>query len=469
MLNFRNLRISDHRFRFSLVVLSALITRLIYVTFTVDPEYDGYDRFVRGIFLISDLYNITHHWCWLPLFQYINAALYYLTRSYTAVRILSTIYGVLSIIMVYFITLKITGSRDSSLLASVLLAFNPLIFFYDTTGMTEPLFTLLILISIYIFIGNRPYLFSLPIAVACLVRYEAWFLTPLLLLISVLQKRLRWTTALLTALPPLASVSAWLYMNYICYGNPFMFVNLLSLYMASPKRGLFEVLRYLSIDESSFIGLKAFLIPIWYPLGCLFLLTPPVFFESIRGMIRYAGRDGNKITLTILPIFYISLLTYFMFIGKSEGWLRYSMPIIPFFIIFSAHHVAEGYSFGGKRIFIASSFIISLLLLCMITTLSSSYISSTLQVSEWLNKHATDGRILCLRTPIIVISDLPLERFVFLWDQNLSRHAFINFLRKENVSYIISYMGSFSHLCDDFQVVFISDGSVYKIYKFSNQ
>ena len=446
------------RSRISLIVILALLSRLIYITFTVDPEYDSYDRFVKGILLLPNPYDFRHHWCWLPLFQYIDSILYWLTGSYTSVRIFSTICGSTSIILLYKITLKVSGLEEAAFISSLLMAFNPLVFIYDTTGMTEPFFTMLLLSVLYFFIHDRVLLGSIPIAISCLVRYEAWFLSPILYFLVLVRRRSKPWVVVLSGLIPSASIGLWLYINYAYYGDPLKFLKLLEGYLATR-------LQRPSLGEGGLLSVETFLLPFRHLVGYLLFLTPPVFFEAILGIKRCVRRDLDTITLAVLALSYLSLHTYFLISGRSEGWFRYCIPGIPIFIFFAAHHVVK----REKKLitpyrFLSASLILSLASIVVMTIWNIYAMTPILETSLWLKTNAKDGRILCIRTPIMVLSGIPVERFVFLWSRDIDRPVFLRFLERENVSYVVSHFGYYSNLCENFTVVFSSTDNLYTIY-----
>ncbi|HIE14954.1 TPA: phospholipid carrier-dependent glycosyltransferase, partial [Candidatus Bathyarchaeota archaeon] len=215
---------------FYLILSVALMTRILYILLLADPEYDGYDRFLKGICMLSQPFEVRHHWCWLPLFQYIDAMLYWLTHSYISVRIFSTICGVLSLIILYYLALEISNSKKTAFVSMILMTFNPIIFIYDTTGMTESFFIFLFLLSVFLIEIRKPILSSIPISMACLVRYEAWFLVSFLYLSAFFHKYLNFKKFVTALIFPSVCIASWLYINFSYYGNPLHFILTLNRY-----------------------------------------------------------------------------------------------------------------------------------------------------------------------------------------------------------------------------------------------
>lgn len=432
-----------------LVSVVAFISRLIYVLLIVDPQYDGYSRFLKGIYLISNPYDFNVNWVWPPLFQYLNAALYWLTHSYLTVRVFSTICGTSSVLLTYKLTLRISKSEKAALVASSLMTFNPLTFFYDTTGMTQALFTLLFLLAIYLFVDDHFLVASIPLALACLIRYEAWFLALIFYILVLVQKRQKLRTVILSSLFPLFAVLSWIYINYIVYGNAFYFLQGFDL--------PFPPEAYLLRD------MVALLSPVWYIIVYFVFLTPQVFLQAIRGLMKCIKQVNDNLTLPLLVFSYIFFLTFFA-ITKSLGYLHYSLPLIPLFITYASYHmVNKGNSIQIKK-FLTISLTISVVMLSAITIWATNYMQPTIQTSNWIHENAKTGRILCAYEPIIILSDMPFDRFVLLWERNIAHEDFLQFLATHNIKYIVSNYGIWSSHLSNFTRSFVSERQLFMVY-----
>jgi Gpi18-like mannosyltransferase len=148
----------------------------------------------------------------------------------------STVCGTLSLVVIYKLALAVFEEHKYALMASSIMALNPLIFVYDTTGMTETFFTLLLLSATYFFVIDHILLFSLFLGLACLVRYEAWFIAPIFYIFALFQKRQKLSAIFAAALIPLCSMFAWLYANNVYYGDALSFVHSLNKYVASRRQ-----------------------------------------------------------------------------------------------------------------------------------------------------------------------------------------------------------------------------------------
>lgn len=452
------------------IILLALLIRIYSICLFVDFEYDGYDRFVKGILLLSEPYNIILHWYWLPLFQYIDAVLYWLTGSYTSIRVFSTASGIISILIVYKLAFRLSHSERTGLISACLVAFNPLMLTYDITGMTESFFTMLFLSSIYFLISNRLLLLSISSAVACLVRYEAWFLSLFLCLVFLIQKRSSFWKIFLVSFLPIMSIGSWLYLNHIQYGNSLTFVIYLNTYLQTVSQHISSIIEYLSPFEGEIVKtaliIRQYFSPLWYIFGYSVLLSPPVFIGSVLQIKKCARKNQDQIAITTIVVVYVALLTYFLVSGRSEGWLRYSMPTVPLLTIFGVQYIQKKKGFFKPNWFLVISLFLALLLLSpvFLGMTNSEYSKTCIKTSVWLHENATNGKILCLRTPIIVLSQIPVENFVFLWTRNINPVAFRGFLEQHKITYVVSHFGYFDELCESFSIVYESENKIYRVY-----
>jgi hypothetical protein len=241
----------------------------------------------------------------------------------------------------------------------------------------------------------------------------------------------------------------WIFANYALYGNPLYFVQAFDM--------LFSPEGYLLMN------IVAMLSPVWYIIIYFVFLTPQVFLQAIRGFLKYTKQNNNNLTLTVLVSSYIPFLTFFA-ITRSSGYTCYALPIIPIFIIYASYHmVNKGNNIQTKK-FLAISLTLSILMLSAITIWTTNYIQPTIQTSNWLKENAKQGKILCVYEPIIILSGLPIDRFVLLWERNVSSEYFAQFIASNNVKYIVSNYGLWSTILQNFTITFTSEQERFVVY-----
>jgi len=169
---------------------------------------------------------------WLPLPHLLNLLpvqidwFYRTGASAVAISILS--FG-LACYAIARLVLQITGSRIGALAGVVLFAFDPDILYLQSTPMTEPLLFGLTLLSVSLVMDwvsrgglDEPKAAGWTLVAACLTRYEAWFVTAALVVLSFValvrrgmapRAALR-NTANLVAYPALAVVAFILHSRF---------------------------------------------------------------------------------------------------------------------------------------------------------------------------------------------------------------------------------------------------------------
>src|SRR5919205_1488583 len=91
------------------------------------------DRLYAGTFSITNLYGF-----WLPLYQLICAALALLLgHAFYVAKVVSALFGTVVCLLVYDMSLRLTGHRRAALLTFALVALSPLHIFNSASAMTD--------------------------------------------------------------------------------------------------------------------------------------------------------------------------------------------------------------------------------------------------------------------------------------------------------------------------------------------
>ncbi|MFH1572594.1 MAG: hypothetical protein ABIG68_01345 [Acidobacteriota bacterium] len=136
---------------------------------------------------------------WLPLAHILYLPMVLLESLYRSAvlpSLLSVFSFAVSTWLVFRLSLRATGSLHAPLFASVILLANPNLQYLQSCPLTEPLYMMLSLLAVdalYCWrergVGTPPWKVSLWTALACLCRYEGWYLLAGILLL------LAWDTA----------------------------------------------------------------------------------------------------------------------------------------------------------------------------------------------------------------------------------------------------------------------------------
>jgi hypothetical protein len=204
----------------------ALATRLLASFLLPNAEQDGYSyaekiaqlsaNLIAGSFRLADLFGF-----WLPLFQFAAAIPnVWINHPLLAGKILSSLCGATSCVLVFSITEKVTRNIALAGLTFALLVLNPLHILYSAAAMTDVPYGCLILASLWFLLQNRWLGAIIFAAMAESVRIEAWALILLLPLLQwAHQRRVSPLIIAILFLPPLG----WLLISHLATGDAFAY------------------------------------------------------------------------------------------------------------------------------------------------------------------------------------------------------------------------------------------------------
>ena len=202
----------------------ALATRLPAAFLLPNAEQDGYsyaETIARlsanlGHLRLTDLYGF-----WLPLFQIAAAVVNrWIDNPLLTGKILSSLGGAISCVLVFAITEKLTRSILLASAVFALVVLNPLHILYSAACMTDVPHVCLVLASLWFLLQERWIAAAILAAIAAGVRIESWSLIVLLPLLQFLrQRRVSPALLLILLLPPLA----WLLISHFATGDAFSY------------------------------------------------------------------------------------------------------------------------------------------------------------------------------------------------------------------------------------------------------
>ncbi len=219
---------SIHRSRVTIyfLLLIAVATRLLAACLLPNAEQDGYSyvemiarlsaNMRTGHFQIVDLFGF-----WLPLFQ-LTAAIpnVWIDNPLLVAKILSSLCGAISCVLVFAITQKLTRNFLLSCAVFVLVLCNPLHILYSAAAMTDVPHACLVLGSLYFVLQQRWIVAAVFAALAASVRLEAWTLVIMIPLIQFCgERKISWIALSILFLPPVL----WLGICDLATGNPFAY------------------------------------------------------------------------------------------------------------------------------------------------------------------------------------------------------------------------------------------------------
>lgn len=178
-----------------------------------------------GTFTISELFGF-----WLPLYQFICALISVVVGHplYVA-KLVSAVCGTGVCLMVFAVSLQLTGNRVVSLLAFVLIAINPIHVMYSAFSMSDVPHALVLMSSLYFATKDRWVLAASLVGAGGLMRPESWLFVGLL---PALQWFLHRRVSLIAFLLALSSPLIWIYISWAATGNPLEYFNVRNDYIS---------------------------------------------------------------------------------------------------------------------------------------------------------------------------------------------------------------------------------------------
>jgi dolichyl-phosphate-mannose-protein mannosyltransferase len=218
----------------ALILLSG-IPRILGAFFLPNAFGDAYSyleaidlmrsKMVDGTFAVKDLYGF-----WFPMYQITCAAISYLfDHSYYLAKLVSALSGIGVCLLVYLITIRLTGHRLFALLAFGLASFSPLHIIYSASSMTDLPHALMVMASLYFALENRWKTAAVFAAAAGFTRIESWMLIALLPALQfIFHRRVSPVACVIMLISPLF----WFYISWKATGNPMSYFEVRNRYIA---------------------------------------------------------------------------------------------------------------------------------------------------------------------------------------------------------------------------------------------
>ena len=267
-------------------------------------------------------------------------------------RYVTIIISVATIIPVFILCRKFCGN-ELSLIGALLFAFQPRIIENSLSGLSEPLFILLELVCLVLFLQNNfkfKYVSFAILALACIIRYEGIvLLIPLSVLFLVVNREYKKNVSryflaisiFLLVLLPMAFVR----MNTIGYDG-----------IASHS---IAAVSTIGQDSTIYLGISSLIESTGLSVFPIFFaLLPLGFFGFFR------NRNFDKYTVLLFLIFMLMPIIYASSRGIAEP--RYLLVLFPIFSLISVYTVKEITKKFNNSKLISIVFIIAILVLSVV-------------------------------------------------------------------------------------------------------
>ena len=304
------IRISERQFVY--ILLTALFIFFIILLALSEGYYGGGDnlthyKYSRYSYIHPEF--LLYHWG-KPVFTLLTFP--FAQFGFTGVQIFNIIAGLISAYLCYLIAKRL--NYPNSPLVIVFICFTPIYTIIMLSGMTEILFGLFCILSVYLILKEKYILPSIIISFSFLVRTEGIYIIPVIGLILLLRKKFRAIPFLFTGFIIYSII------GYFYYKDIFWLINEMPYRGATELLGTGPVLHYINTSHVYFGN------PVRYLLG-IGIITFIVL------LIRKYRETMDEVLLIILPFmayFMAHSLMWWSGIGNSDGNHRYMAAIVPF-------------------------------------------------------------------------------------------------------------------------------------------
>lgn len=467
----------------ALVVAALAVWRVAFVLAGFDLDTDAYGHHAIARQILQTPKDLHVHWVWLPLFHYVQAVAVWFGATLQTVRLGNVLIEAAVPLLLYRLMRRQRRAQRFALadpaptLAALLAALSPLCMQMGTTGQTEPGFALLILGVIWALEAARPTLAGALLAMAVMVRYEAWSIVPTLGALFVFDelrsrragapigvRKLGWRIALPIALP-IASILLWATLRRLD-GEPwFAFLKGTQSFAVDAmkvKVSPFADLRKLAKDVAFYPVTVA-----WAVIGLPLLLAP-------IGAYRTWKREGA--TFVGVHLACLAFISLVWIQRGSLGLYRHFVAIVPLYAAMMANGAVviadlferllrprvEGndHAFAASRALRWGVFSGLGVAACAVT-----YVEMAAWMDDWRDKCRdiwpdrraaaaylrtvpTGDRIFCDEATLEVFSGLDRRRFDrrYLGDDEASLRVVADVARRDGEAWVASWAGKMTKL-----------------------
>ncbi len=303
------------------VLLLALFVMLIVLSYLSEGSFGGADSYVhfrisRYAFKYPELF--LDHWG-KPLFTMLSSP--FSQFGYEGIKVFNIIAGLLTAFYSYKIAQEL--KMKNAYLVILFVSFTPIYFIMHLTGLTEILFSLVLVVSVYLFIAERHVAAAILMSLLPFARTEGLIILPVFFLAFLIDRKYR---ALLYMFMGFAIFGV---LGWIVLGDFLWFINRFPYTGASNIYGSGELSFFIMSYEKT----------VGKPLGMLCVgggLLALYEFIANRGVNKRTTLN-SVMFLLLIPLFYLAVhsVLWWKGMGGSLGLLRVLAAVTPLAAILS--------------------------------------------------------------------------------------------------------------------------------------
>lgn len=323
------------------IVLGATALRVYVLTAGPDLDTDAYGHALLGRYAWADPGNLQIHWVWLPLWHFSFGLAGWLGLGFQAVRWFDVALSALIPVLV-FVTVRGARREPSlrnavALLAAAFAALFPIAVTHGQSAEPEALFCVLLLSAALCVERGARVLASVALAVAVLLRFEAWASLPAFALASVLHTPRIWSWRRriarggLAVLLPGLTILLYVWLHHLAYDRRW-------LVFLTENHAFVREARSRAVP-----GIGPQPVWFWYLASLPYRTAGPVVVLAAIGAWRFAQRA--PLSYRLVGPWLLAFVSYGWVREQHLGLDRHFFAVVPFYAL----AMAEGAALLAER------------------------------------------------------------------------------------------------------------------------
>jgi hypothetical protein len=392
-----------------------------------------------GTFSLTDLYGF-----WLPLYQLICAVVSVLVgHPYYVAKVVSALFGVGICLLVYELSLRLTGSRTAALLTFALIALSPLHIFNSASAMTDIPHAFFVVAGVYFILQKSWLLAAVMIALAGLTRVDSWML---IIFIPALQfieeRRVSPVACAILLFPPLF----WFYVSWKATGDWLACFRVRKQYMdwlltVNPSLATFS-LKGVARDAGALLLSTDLAVLAACLVGAWLALRHTRFSAAAR-------EPANTRDALVVNLFFLTFLSFIVFaylthkqpiIFPRYGLINFALglPLLPWTFLKLTGSKPHWRRRLWHAVIVVCVLNASIQLAYSIGFINREHTFGTVATHLRAQFDQSSGaRIFSDEGTVVAVSGIPPENFLSSADAPTEREGFVNFLKEKNVVYLV--------------------------------
>lgn len=312
-----------------------------------------------------------------PLYHFLSAAAYIVFSQVNkdfatfAVKFISPIFGILSLIFSFLIIKKLVNPKIA-FYSIIFLAFVPIFMDYSIFSYVEMTLAFFVVLSVYFIVNGKVFLSGTAAGLAMLAKYNGAFIIPVLMFICYKKspgKRAFYKNAIIIVVVSLLIASPWLLRNWALLGNPIWpFLNFIfhgiearsygSLQIGNlvhPNTIIFTYLGIFGVPDGNYRAFSFFDVPYFGLMVVIWLIGTLIFIAPFFiGLFAKGSKNNEAYVKNSLIVWILSYLAVFLLYVANVSWAvsRMIIPAFPALAVFWAFGLEKLISSRFRKIII---------------------------------------------------------------------------------------------------------------------